>query len=142
MRRLFEEILGQPIGKEYDRDVFGNMFDNIKGVPDVYKMKTDIVEEEKVYCIYADLPGFAKEEIEIDVVDGVLTISARKVIEETEEKKYIKKERTETSMTRRFAFEGIMEENITAKMENGVLEVIVPKKPIEIVDTKKKINIE
>ncbi len=103
-------------------------------------MKTDIIETDKDYVMQVDLPGFNKDEINLNLENGYLTLSAeKKVTEETtnETVKFLRKERT-TSSTRTYFFgDKINEENVTAKYVDGVLTVTVPKKTPELPKAKK-----
>ena len=98
-------------------------------------MKTDVIEEDNDYKLKADLPGFNKEDIGIDLKGGVLTIKASHK-ENNDEKdskgKYVRKERREMSYYRSFTVGDDMKpEDINAAYENGVLTVILPKKQLE-----------
>lgn len=91
-------------------------------------MKTDIKETEDAYIVEAEMPGVKKENVELVCEKGVLTITAKANEEKTEEKQgYIRKERISGEMTRRFEIEDIDEEKISAKMEDGILTVTLPK---------------
>ena len=108
-------------------------------------MKTDVHEHEDHYEIDMDLPGFKKEEITLELNNGYLTVSAAKEHEEDKEKKGkpIRKERYSGAMQRSFYVgEGITEEDIKAKFEHGVLNLLVPKKETVKVPEKKQILIE
>ena len=109
-------------------------------------MKTDVKEHENGYEVDIDLPGFKKDELNLDLTDGYLTISASKGLDKDEEDKkgkYIRKERYAGSMSRSFYVgDGITEEDIKAKYENGILKLSIPKKEAKAVDQKKHIAIE
>lgn len=94
-------------------------------------MKTDIREDEKGYDLMIDMPGCAKEDVKASIKDGYLIIEAVKGSEsETndEEGRLIRKERYSGSMSRSFYVgEGITEDDVKAKFENGVLTMSVPK---------------
>ncbi|MBR6288875.1 MAG: Hsp20/alpha crystallin family protein, partial [Acholeplasmatales bacterium] len=95
------------------------------------------------YHVYAAIPGVNKEDIKIDFENSLLTIKTECKKEEKEEntKKYLVKERSECAYERSIQFSEFDEESISAKYENGILEVILcPKKPE--VKEKKKIVIE
>jgi HSP20 family protein len=93
----------------------------------------DISEDDKNYYIETDLPGFNKEQISIKVDKDILTISASSEKEnEKESKKYHKKERVSRSCTRSISIpENVDVSNISAKYENGVLTLSLPKKEPE-----------
>ena len=95
-------------------------------------MKTDVKEHETGYEVDIDLPGFKKDELNLDLTDGYLTISASKGLDKDEEDKkgkYIRKERYAGSMSRSFYVgEGVTQEDIHAKYEHGVLKLSIPKK--------------
>ena len=95
-------------------------------------MKTDVKETDKDYEVSIDLPGFKKEELQIELKDGYLTVSAAKGLDKDEEDKkgnYIRKERYAGSMSRSFYVgEGVTQEDIHAKYEHGVLKLSIPKK--------------
>ncbi|QQK07261.1 Hsp20/alpha crystallin family protein [Miniphocaeibacter halophilus] len=93
--------------------------------------KVDIQDLEDEYLVEADLPGYDKKEINIKLDDGRLTISVNKdeEIDKSDEKKnYIHKERKTSSMSRSMYFDNIDEENLKAKLDNGVLEIKIPKR--------------
>ncbi len=91
--------------------------------------KTDISENEKEYLIEAELPGFSKEDINIEITDGRLTISAKRN-NETEEKQdnYLRKERFMGQVTRSFIVDNINEDEIKANFKDGVLKLSLPKR--------------
>ena len=102
-------------------------------------MKTDIVENGNSYELKADLPGFAKEDINVDLKDHVLTISAsHKANKEEKDQKsgrVLRQERSTANYQRSFRVdEDVKPEDISAKYENGVLTLALPKK--EAVETK------
>lgn len=102
------------------------------------QMKVDIREDEKNYIIEAELPGCDKDEINLEVDENVLTISVNRNEEINEEQKnYIRKERYSSSMTRSFAVDNIVPEKTTAKFENGVLTVTLPKKEETVVKSRR-----
>ena len=94
-------------------------------------MKTDLREHDDGYELSVDLPGFKKEQIELKLENGYLTITAAKGLEEEEKNKkgkVVHQERFTGSMSRSFYLgEQVTEENVKAKFENGVLTVDFPK---------------
>jgi len=103
--------------------------------------KLDIKDSEKEYTIEAELPGVKKENIEITLNEGRLNLSVKKEeVSEDENKNYIHRERKFTQMARSIMLVDANDDGIQAKLNEGVLTVIVPKK--EKVDTTKRIMIE
>ncbi len=94
-------------------------------------MRTDVIEKDDSYQLEAELPGFNKEDIKIDLQNDLLTISAAHS-ENNDEKdgegKYIRRERRSTSYQRSFRVENLKPEDIIAQYRNGVLTVNIPKK--------------
>ncbi len=86
-------------------------------------------EGESAFHIDVDLPGVAKEDIKVDIHKDVLTISGeRKIKDEIKEEDYYKVETTFGKFTRNFTLpENVDTQNIEARSENGVLEVVIPK---------------
>lgn len=92
--------------------------------------RTDIKDEGDHFLLEADLPGFRKEDIDLHLQDGLLTITAKH--DETSEHKdengkYVCRERRVGSFTRSFNVSGIQEDAISASYENGVLKLTLPK---------------
>ena len=103
--------------------------------------KIDIEEKDNEYVVEAEIPGVYKEEVDIQLDDGRLTISInREESEDIEEKNYIHKERRYTSMSRGVYLDNIVNDDIKATLEDGVLSINIPKK--DKVDEVKKITIE
>ena len=111
-------------------------------------MKTDIQEHEDGYTLEMDLPGFKKEEIQIELNNGYMTISAAKGLDEDEKDKksgkYIRRERYTGSCQRSFYVgEDVTEEDIKAEFKHGILKLFVPKKEAKpAVEQKKYVSIE
>lgn len=90
--------------------------------------KVDVKEEEDQYWVEAEVPGIQKEEITLDLYDGKLSISIERRKDKEEEKKhYIHRERVYSSMSRSIYLADAANEGITAKLENGILKILVPK---------------
>jgi len=95
--------------------------------------KIDIEEQEKEYLVAAELPGIAKEEIDINVDDEYLTISVNRCADSNKDgttedgKNYIYRERQMCSMSRRIRLAGAKLDGINAKLDNGILNVAIPK---------------
>ena len=103
--------------------------------------KIDIEEKENEYLIEAELPGIQKDEVNLSIEGDSLCISVNRTEEVNNEgKNYIHRERRSSSMSRRVRLGGANLDSITAKLEDGVLAVTVPKD--EKVDNVRKINID
>ena len=111
-----------------------------------HEMKTDVRETDSGYEVDIDLPGFKKDEINIQLDNGYLSISAAKGLDKDEqdkEGKYIRKERYAGSMSRSFYVgNAITQDDIKAKYESGILRLSVPKKAAEEIERAKRIAIE
>lgn len=126
---------------------FHDMLDDFfnSGIPvrrslmnDTFKM--DVEETEKSYVITAELPGINKDEIGLDLTDGRLAISVKREESAVDEKRnFIHKERRFASMARSVYLSDSNVETIEAKLDNGVLSVVVPKQ--DKATRTKKINI-
>ena len=124
-------------------DLANQMNCNLFNEGDKKSFPINVTVEDGNYHVYAAIPGVNKEDIKIDFENSLLTIKTESKKEEKEEntKKYLVKERSECAYERSIQFEEFEEESISAKYENGILEVILcPKKPE--VKEKKKIVIE
>ena len=95
-------------------------------------MKTDVRETDDTYELDVDLPGFKKDEVQLDLKDGYLTISAAKGLDKDQEDKkgkYIRQERYAGACSRSFFVgEGIEPRDVSAKFEDGILRVSLPKR--------------
>ena len=98
---------------------------------------TDIKESETAYILEAELPGFEKDEIKVEIKDDRLTISASRTDKKKSEEKsdYVRRERSYSSYTRSFDLGGINKDAISAAYTNGILKLTLPKeepKKIEV----------
>ncbi len=129
-----------PFGRR-DKDLFHYFDDfnkNFFGDMGIAEFKTDIMDKGDKYILQAELPGFAKEDIQIDINGDYLTISAEHK-EEKEEKKddYIRKERRYGSFARSFNIADVKADAISAEYKDGVLELEMPKCTPEAAKTQK-----
>ena len=134
-----------------------NLFDDwmdfsFPEIPDVDKtlygkhaknmMKTDVKETEKGYEVAVDLPGFKKDEIQLELNDGYLTISAEKGLDKEEKDKkdkYIRRERYAGACERSFYVgEEVTQEDIKGEYKHGILKLFVPKKEAKPVSNDPK----
>ena len=90
--------------------------------------KLDIVEKDCEYLIEAEIPGIKKDEIDLDIDEETLCISVNRAEEANNDgQNYIHRERRVSSMSRRIRLAGASLDNITAKLDDGILTVTVPK---------------
>ena len=95
------------------------------------EFKTDIKDEGDRYELEADLPGFDKKDIHLDINGDMLTVSAERHSEHEEKdkkNKYVRCELSYGSYSRSFDLSGVKADEIKAKYENGVLKLTMPKK--------------
>ncbi|HJD26667.1 MAG TPA: Hsp20/alpha crystallin family protein [Candidatus Blautia intestinipullorum] len=115
----------------FDRYFFGKK-NPLYGKHAKNMMKTDVKETDDSYEVDIDLPGFKKDEINATLEDGYLTISAAKGLDKDEKDKkgkYIRKERYAGAMSRSFYVgDGVTQNEVKAKYENGILKLSIPKK--------------
>ena len=109
-------------------------------------MKTDVHEHDDHYEVDIDLPGFKKNEIHLELESGYLTVSAAKDVDRKEKSKkgkVIRKERYSGVVQRSFYVgEGLTENDVHAKFEDGVLSLTLPKKETPRLPEKRNIKIE
>lgn len=129
-----------PFGKRRD-DVFGALAKSLNEVfnddffapmtSSTLSFRTDIRESEQAYLIEAELPGFKKEEINIDYASPYLTIKAVRKDEnsqENEDHKIVRRERRYGEYVRRFYVQDINDDEIRASLKDGLLSLEVPKR--------------
>ncbi len=102
--------------------------------PAVSAFRTDVMDTGDAFKLEAELPGFKKEDIKIDIENDCLTISAERSADTKEEQKgsYVKRERFYGSFSRSFDVSGINVDAIEAAYTDGVLTVTLPKKAAEV----------
>ncbi len=109
-------------------------------------MNTDVRETDEGYELDVDLPGFEKDQINAKLENGYLTISAKNNVnndEKDKDGKYIRRERYVGSVSRSFYVgDGLKQEDIKAKYENGILKLAIPKKEKKVVEESNYISIE
>ena len=123
---------------EVDKALYGKHANNV--------MKTDVKETDTGYEVDIDLPGFKKDEINAQLDNGYLTISAAKGLDKDEKDKkgkYIRKERYAGAMSRSFYVgEGVTQDDVHAKFEDGILRLSLPKKDVKSLPKENFIAIE
>ncbi|MEG1846865.1 MAG: Hsp20/alpha crystallin family protein [Lachnospiraceae bacterium] len=128
--------------------LFGNAFTDFWGNNRGRRegFNTDVIDHGDHYALQAELPGFQKEDIKIDLADDTLTISAAHKEETKEEDdkthNYIRRERHYSSYSRSFYVEGITPADIDASYKDGILEVTFPKKEQITAEEPKRIEIK
>ena len=109
-------------------------------------MKTDVQENETDYELEIDLPGFKKDQINVKLEDGYMTISAAKghdVDKKDKHGKIIRQERYSGAMQRSFYVgESVQVEDVKAKFKDGVLKLTIPKKELKALTGNNTIAIE
>ena len=125
--------------EEMERRFFNNDFFTGRGLAE---FKTDITDEGDHYELKADLPGFKKEDIQLQLDGDTLTIQAQRHSEHEEQEKkgkYVCCERSYGSYSRSFDVSGIRTEGITASYDSGVLDLKLPKKTVEVSSSRQTI---
>ena len=132
---MLPSIFGENLFDDLFRDDFA-MFpawsgrDPLYGKHAKHMMKTDVRETEDTYEVDMDLPGFKKDEINVDLKNGYLTVSAAKGLDKDEKDKngkYIRQERYTGAMSRSFYVGDVAPEDVKAKFEDGILQLSLPK---------------
>ncbi len=133
--------------KRNEFDLFDDMFgmDPFFERKEMKLMRTDIREKGNNYIIEMDLPGYDKEDIQIEIEKGYLKVSAKttKETDNSEDEKYIHKERFYGECSRSFYVgENLKEEDIKATFKNGILTLTFPKEQPKKLEEKKYIQID
>lgn len=124
MGRVFERLLGEPF---MGTTGFGGLLEEATET-----MALDITENDRELVVTASVPGFDKDEIDVEIDEGVLTIRARHE-EEREEKseegeRWVRRERRYGSLNRQVVLPTrVMDEQCQAELKNGVLTLRLPK---------------
>ncbi len=148
---LMPSLFGENLFDEFFEDFpmpreFRNIDRRLYGKNAAREMKTDVHEHEDHYEVDIDLPGFKKEEITLSLENGYLTVNAAKGLDKDEKDKkgkLIRQERYAGSLQRSFYVgDSLTETDVTARFENGVLSLCVPKQEARKVPEKKVIMIE
>ena len=133
---MLPSIFGENLFDDFFADPFGLMSANrtdeaLYGKHARNMMKTDVRELDGSYELDIDLPGFKKDEISVDLKNGYLTIGATKGLDKDEKDKngkYIRRERYAGVCSRSFYVGNVVRpEDISAKYEDGILKLSVPK---------------
>lgn len=148
---MMPSIFGENLFDDFFDDDF-SMFPALTGRNPLYGkhaknlMKTDVRETENTYELDIDLPGFKKDEISIDLKDGYLSINAAKGLDRDQEDKkgkYIRQERYAGACSRSFFVgEGVEPKDVSAKFEDGILKISLPKQVKKELPQSPRIAIE
>ena len=137
---LFDNLFDYPFEKSFFNSMSPAYTKAAKNL-----MRTDVKENDNEYELSVELPGFNKDDVNLELKDGYLTISAHKT-ENNDEKdkngKYIRQERYSGSCSRTFYVGNVKPEDVGAKYQDGVLTLKVPKKSPQELTAQHKIAIE
>lgn len=141
------DFLSDFLSDPFDMGFFGGRPQSAARKPMPALMKTDIKETEKAYELAIEMPGFKKENVQVELSEGYLTISgatASESEETSEDGTFLRKERFNGNCRRSFYVgDDISENDIRAKFEDGILKIVVPKKELPASeDAKRLISIE
>ena len=125
----------------YNKSYFDPFFEALFGKAGtnygVLPMKADIYESDNAYRLDVEIPGFKKENLNIEVKDGYLRVTAKNEEKAEEGFKRVSRERFCGESSREFYLGEVDEEAITASYTDGVLSILVPKKAPEEPKTHK-----
>lgn len=127
-------------GRVFD-DFFNGGFTNQAGV-----LKTDILEKDGNYVLSMEVPGYKKEDIQIELSDGYLKVTATKqssTDDKDDQGRIVRKERYSGTQSRSFYVgDNYHQQDIKASFDNGELTITLPTEAKKIEDTKQYISIE
>ncbi|MEN8516326.1 Hsp20/alpha crystallin family protein [Burkholderia sp. MS455] len=117
-------------------DLFQGLFRPLRGMtltdePDLASMKIDVTESDNAYKVNAELPGVAKDDIDVQVTGRTVSINAKieRNNEQKEGERVIRRERYSGTISRSFSLPGEIDDaNATAAYQDGVLSLTLPKK--------------
>ena len=131
---MLPSIFGENLFDDFFSDPFGMMVpqgrDPLYGKHAKNLMKTDVREMDGSYELDVDLPGFKKDEVNVELKNGYLTIQAAKGLDKEEQDKkgkYIRQERYSGACSRSFYVGDVEAKDISAKYEDGILKISLPK---------------
>ena len=137
---LFDDFWGFPSHE------LANIDKRLYGKHARHMMETDVHETETDYELEMNLPGFKKDQINVKLEDGYMTISASKDHDQEKKDRHgkiIRQERYAGAMQRSFYVgEGVKVEDVKAKFEDGVLKLCIPKKELKELPANNTIAIE
>lgn len=125
-----------PFSIEPVSDLFQGLFRPLRSLAgaedtDLATMKIDVSETDEAYTVKAELPGVNKDDIDVKIDGNAVSISAKveRNKEEKEGERVIRRERYSGAFSRSFSLAGDIDEaNASAKYQDGVLSLSLPKK--------------
>lgn len=131
------EFLKGTFGDGFLEDFFNHSF--MAGFSST--MRTDVKETDDAYLLEVEMPGYSKEHIQVECMNGRVAVSAQHM-QQNEDKNpnYLRQERHYGKVSRSYAFEGIDEERVSAEYKDGILRINVPKQQ-ESIQRRKQIDI-
>lgn len=129
-------------GLEPFDDLFRGFFRPVRMDRELPQFKMDVKENDKAYTVHADLPGVKKEDIHVSIEGNTVAITAetRTETEQKEGEKVLKRERSYGKVYRSFSLgSDIDEATASAKYNDGVLELVLPKK---VAASSKRLTVE
>ena len=139
-----ENLFDDFFGVSFEKNFFGGN-SPLYGKNSKNLMKTDVKETESGYEVAVDLPGFKKDEVNVELNDGYLTISAAKGLDRDERDKkgrYIRQERYSGACSRSFYVGDVKPDEIKAGYEDGILRLEIPKREAKAASAPNRIAIE
>ena len=139
-----ENLFDDFFDSAFDQSFFGG-HNPLYGKHGKNLMKTDVKEHQDSYQLSIDLPGFKKDEVNVELKDGYLTVSASKGLDKDEEDKqgrFIRRERYAGACSRSFYVGDVRPEDVACKYEDGVLKLTLPKEAPKALEAPSKIAIE
>lgn len=140
-RKRSEELFDQMV-KSFNDVMDDSVLSSFNGVTQPFRI--DIREMDDKYVVEAELPGVAREDIDIDVDQNYLTIRAKRnelQEQKDESNRIIRRERRTGEFVRRFYVENIVDDAIKATLQDGILKLEVPKR-VPSMSQRKRINVE
>lgn len=143
MKNLFPVVSANDVFSA--NSMLDNFFQGFAPMASVQMPKVDIEDKGNSYELTADMPGIAKEDINLTYDHDVLTLSAaheETKDEQDEQKKYVRKERSSTSFCRQFVVSNVDKQGIQASFKDGVLTVDMPKVTAKLEAESQSITID